>query len=97
PWPPLFPYTTLFRSDAGRELRLADSLARSAGLRADAAAIATQRGRLAEREGDAPAAGRFYTLAADTARAIGATKLLWEPLFYLRSEEHTSELQSREN
>ncbi|MBK7925145.1 MAG: CHAT domain-containing protein [Gemmatimonadetes bacterium] len=69
--------------DADRELRLADSLVRAAGLRADAAAIATQRGRLAERRGDRPAAGRYYTLAADSARAIGATKLLWEPLFYL--------------
>lgn len=69
--------------DADRELRLADSLARAAGLRADAAAIATQRGRIAERRGDAAVAGRQYTTAADSARAIGATKLLWEPLFYL--------------
>src|SRR5690606_40734176 len=88
PSPTLFPYTTLFRSrpqDGVRADRL-DRLRRAAG-RAQALGLA-RSDRLA------PDAGRF---------CLPAARLCREPLRARgrpgspRSEEHTSELQSREN
>src|SRR5690606_41281017 len=80
---PLFPYTTLFRSPGG-----AEGLARRA---ADGA-----RGRAGNRAAAAPAAGAVTQRAAGArlAAALGRTRL---PAELARSEEHTSELQSREN
>ncbi len=69
--------------DAARELEAADSLVRRANLRPARAEVATQLGRVAERLGDLATAAERYRFAADTARAVGATKLLWEPLLYL--------------
>src|SRR5690606_40252402 len=81
PRPPLFPYTTLFRSggcsrSAGRRNACAD---RPAGACADG-----RRRRAPLR--DAPRPGARHGLA----RALSKRGIC-------RSEEHTSELQSREN
>src|SRR5690606_42022418 len=85
PRSPLFPYTTLFRSVVGPQPQ--DALAGSGGMPA--------AGRLLVREFDheriaPPAAFRYLDLAVldvDVSSADPAG----------RSEEHTSELQSREN
>src|SRR5690606_42158564 len=95
PRPTLFPYTTLFRSEvrAGMDLQ---ELVREAKafkalvdrLAARAPAFAIEQGALAGLFNDA--AGE---LADRAARAAERLNLYAEE----RSEEHTSELQSREN
>src|SRR5207253_9859617 len=92
--PPLFPYTTLFRSaggeerrdgrpgDPGRERRL---LAVVAATNADGA-VAVH----AANEVDGAAAGAGGSAAVD----VGLVAVL-EAVVAHRSEEHTSELQSR--
>src|SRR3712207_6896529 len=72
----LFPYTTLFRSAAGRRPRRGAPGGPGA-LRAGARAL------ISRENGSSPAAGRSRTAA----RAAGPPA---------RSEEHTSELQSRQ-
>src|SRR5690606_42021242 len=81
PRPTLFPYTTLFRSRARGLSRL-----RRRGQRVVAAPAARAYGTHAparDRRGDRRGGARLADAAADTLRP--------------RSEEHTSELQSREN
>src|SRR3712207_7272443 len=74
----LFPYTTLFRSRAGRHGRLQPRVQ----LAVDAAAA-----RRAERPGRLGGAGARPGGSAPAGRLTGAA---------VRSEEHTSELQSRQ-
>src|SRR3712207_7039241 len=76
----LFPYTTLFRSRTGRTGRTGGPARRVAAVRG-AVRRGVPRGHLARRVA-APAAG--YTAGARRAGRLG------------RSEEHTSELQSRQ-
>src|SRR2546428_6650231 len=76
----LFPYTTLFRSRGSRRNRSRPGL-----IRGPASPSSARPPRLGRRD---PAAGR----------GTGGRKGLFEglaPPFGLRSEEHTSELQSR--
>src|SRR5436309_7702749 len=85
----LFPYTTLFRS------RSLPSLARGR-CRADRGQFTADRGgglRHAQRRRPAAAAADHGDL--DVRRPRGVAVML--PLLSARSEEHTSELQSREN
>src|SRR3712207_7752493 len=83
----LFPYTTLFRSQAGRPIVIAPafeqgSLEAELGIEADL--------RLWE-EHESPSA-----LVAATLIELGAGTLAVDPAMAFRSEEHTSELQSRQ-
>src|SRR5436309_4970095 len=76
----LFPYTTLFRSDPGRD---GQPRRRAAG------ELHRRRGRVARRDGDSlPVAERNRVRGDDRGAPLPAPG---------RSEEHTSELQSREN
>src|SRR5690606_41428099 len=80
----LFPYTTLFRS------RRADDLRRANGARA-VHRRPPERARYADLRGRRRGLGRAAAARrSDEAAARGAEALA-------RSEEHTSELQSREN
>src|SRR5690606_39547431 len=90
--PPLVPYTTLFRSFGGRDRGRRCGGFRP-GRRGRGACLAgtLDRGRLAPPR----ALGAIAALAALAARAATATTAATALL--LRSEEHTSELQSREN
>src|SRR5690606_41107898 len=86
PRPTLFPYTTLFRSDRqGRQFR---GGLRTAGIRARPAARDPAWAR--------PAATFALTSSACPASILARTHAP-ELANGLRSEEHTSELQSREN
>src|SRR3712207_8264399 len=89
PRPPLFPYTTLFRSayvlEAVAPGRLVALLARAAA------------GRLAGAEGWTEYAAERFTVQSRRTRLHAAID--GEPVVLpapLRSEEHTSELQSRQ-
>src|SRR5436309_5014041 len=73
--PPLFPYTTLFRSKRGRSLWIDDDLS-AAGSRTASPSASTSF--------------PFDPLGAPVLPKAGAPPLS-------RSEEHTSELESREN
>src|SRR5256885_6921003 len=76
----LFPYTTLFRSDQAN----------------GRIAISPVTGNLAvhwDVSSNLPLYDAQEQLAADVARALGGT-VGYDPLWQLRSEEHTSELQS---
>src|SRR5690606_40120412 len=86
PTSPLFPYTTLFRSrDSLRPRRLLDR--RQLEVRADPVAVRGQ-------EGHQDGAGRENPGRDEKPRVVVAERL---PRLRERSEEHTSELQSREN
>src|SRR5690606_39879449 len=86
PGPRLFPYTTLFRSARG-------AACRARGLRGSGDAAATRRTRRggAARRGQRPAEAPVQHLQQDVQQAARARR------DQRRSEEHTSELQSREN
>src|SRR5690606_41010517 len=87
PLPPLFPYTTLFRSAVRAHTLFTSPLG---GL--DAADVRAVSRALRAREKEAALAeGRPARPSAELLRAA-----IIEPAL-LRSEEHTSELQSREN
>src|SRR5690606_41149310 len=89
PPPPLFPYTTLFRSPralARQSHRLLALAARRRGAGAELDPLVRARARAGRRRGLLPA----WVLARGP-RAHADRRLL------PRSEEHTSELQSREN
>src|SRR5207247_9256307 len=86
----LFPYTTLFRSYAGKGLGLQDLIEEG------------NLGLLRAVEGFDPTMGtRFSTYASywikqSIKRAlINSAKTIRIPAYMVRSEEHTSELQSR--
>src|SRR5690606_41703749 len=85
PTPPLFPYTTLFRSGVA----FVGAVIAAAVLKADVFQLPVPIGH----NPDASAAGR----------SIGTLFVAWYVLSHVlkqrwaRSEEHTSELQSREN
>src|SRR5690606_41553537 len=86
-----FPYTTLFRSDVVRNSRLA-------GITADAEVYASNRWKvrlLSEFTGVDDKDVLYSSVKKDT--AMGQLRLLQAHAFNNRSEEHTSELQSREN
>src|SRR5205823_8286739 len=85
PWPPLFPYTTLFRSTALRRERRGRPCDRGAPLRG---AAADGRGRAAHRR------RRRLGLAAGRARREPGALHQASRGARGRSEEHTSELQS---
>src|SRR5207249_8945374 len=94
PTPPLFPYTTLFRSDRARSR--GGPLAASALLER-AALLTTDPGRRADRTLSAAAAKRNAG-ALEAALALLPAVEAQAPSDLrraLRSEEHTSELQSR--
>src|SRR5690606_39606896 len=91
--PTLFPYTTLFRSFEGGAKPALDRLRRERAdmlVADDAAAIDEERLRHAIHSPVYRRAAR----AVDADDAIGIAELGEE---FQRSEEHTSELQSREN
>src|SRR5690606_40994114 len=81
PTPTLFPYTTLFRSAAA---------ARRVDRDDPAAEPPTSEVR-------APRVIPFEDAPRDDDARAGATDVSWTDVFWARSEEHTSELQSREN
>src|SRR5690606_41459846 len=83
PCPPLFPYTTLFRS-----LRIVRD--EHASLAAMLRSLLTMLDRGPETDG----AERFFDVLRAMLFYIGEFP---EKLHHPRSEEHTSELQSREN
>src|SRR5690606_39807972 len=89
PRPPLFPYTTLFRSTGGGEA--AD------GPRAGAFELVAARGEVVERRGWGAGLEhqmpRFARARIERSRHVESV----EQRHVDRSEEHTSELQSREN
>src|SRR2546430_11784625 len=77
----LFPYTTLFRSDRGIDLRKNPGRAQ-----------ARAPGRLLDRDlVRTPAGQHLVAVGRDLARDVE------EPAVVVRSEEHTSELQSQSN
>src|SRR2546427_3173099 len=80
----LFPYTTLFRSQAwySRGLRLAEAASDAPR----AGRLERQLGMLARKQRDLAAAGELLRRARERFEGAG-----------LRSEEHTSELQSQSN
>src|SRR5690606_39507630 len=86
PQSPLFPYTTLFRSPLRRQ---AQELLAEPGTPGQAVAQVAQPGRLSD-------PGRIARQVGDKAFAQRHA-LLPGALMQYRSEEHTSELQSREN
>src|SRR5690606_41427041 len=83
PRSPLFPYTTLFRSDVGVDQALVGAQRGRHGHRGGIRAAATQRGDVAVRVDALEARDDDHAAGVQ----VGAD----------RSEEHTSELQSREN
>src|SRR5206468_13128643 len=87
----LFPYTTLFRSleDERFELRRQDARLREEAERADKAELETLRERLRVSE------ERQRELQAAVDNISVRQVPVYEHRRYLRSEEHTSELQSR--
>src|SRR5690606_40964303 len=92
PRSPLFPYTTLFRSRSRHERALVRGADADAGL---AVALARVRGDLLP-----PHPPRVDPVLLVLDGGVGAHhdalgRLRWQGL--VRSEEHTSELQSREN
>src|SRR5206468_10480269 len=87
PHPPLFPYTTLFRSDQARAAR--ENLAR---LRAGSRPEEIQAGR-ARVAAAAAQIATYEKAIADATVVAPVSGIVTEKL--ARSEEHTSELQSR--
>src|SRR5207302_9428079 len=85
---PLFPYTTLFRSVGGLALGEAERRGIGIGGGRGAAQQAEEAQRHGQGQGDAEAAVRSYHDGKRPSQ--GRTDMS-------RSEEHTSELQSREN
>src|SRR5207249_10547338 len=85
PCSPLFPYTTLFRSELSMLIPALVALAVSSN---------SSRRRLIAAVCLVPLT-LFILLAAGRAGWIGACAGVALVLFYARSEEHTSELQSR--
>src|SRR5690606_41803293 len=88
----LLPYTTLFRSQVDEPVHLAAAEAgEDRGARLADVPLAGQR--------EAPVDGRLHeTPAADFHRLVGRHAALDQHgMTAYRSEEHTSELQSREN
>src|SRR5690606_42025520 len=81
PRPTLFPYTTLFRSRHRRRSSMPAAPCTPAGLSGDRSSPSPQQGR-----GQAGAAGGGAHVGVGQGHRQG-----------VRSEEHTSELQSREN
>src|SRR5207249_7485716 len=80
PRSPLFPYTTLFRSQVYRSMVLTRGI--------------EERGHILYRQGKIP--GSFYTGRGNEAASVGvATAMGADDVGTPRSEEHTSELQSR--
>src|SRR5690606_41854407 len=88
PTPPLLPYTTLFRSDRHDAHRLPE---RQKGLRR-ARRRACQPGPVGV---EIPGRGKQRE-TADLARATLGERQRQQPAHAIRSEEHTSALQSRE-
>src|SRR5690606_39485049 len=93
PGPPLFPYTTLFRSARKRGLR-------GGGSMTELVALPTQRDeewRYADFAAVGTLAPEAFGQWKEIALAPGETRGKCLILSGSRSEEHTSELQSREN
>src|SRR5690606_41657828 len=90
PSPPLLPYTTLFRSRVPGD-HVARGVAHGAADALDPGVDRPALGRLRSHDGELGALGRGRL--ETPARALP----LLEERLEIRSEEHTSELQSREN
>src|SRR5690606_42149656 len=87
----LFPYTTLFRSADEQDVGRVDLQEVLVGVLAPALRRHAGHGAFDELE-----QGLLHALTRDVARDRGVVRLARD-LVDLRSEEHTSELQSREN
>jgi len=68
---------------AGRWFAQTDSAVRRSGERDKLADITAQRGKLAYAQGDLAAARALLEQGARSARDLGATRYLWEPLYLL--------------
>src|SRR5690606_40935801 len=96
PRPPFLPYTTLFRSDPPVLLAVADAVDRSGvglGGQLRLAAVVAPRPVGSGEEGLGGVVVRQGSARREDRRMAGAD----DQRVGLRSEEHTSELQSREN
>src|SRR5690606_40765646 len=92
--PTLFPYTTLFRSGGARRPRPGERQSRGREERADALPPISLRQRSGYgRPRPVPALEAFYERGEVGGEPRGLLPVQGVP----RSEEHTSELQSREN
>src|SRR5690606_42144095 len=96
PLPPLFPYTTLFRSDDTG--RIVSQLGRTPPLRTFPVVIADSY-ELPEREGVFGYYAKLVFEFSGNSTQVGDVTLYTtrDIAIERRSEEHTSELQSREN
>src|SRR5690606_40027127 len=92
----LFPYTTLFRSEVDHAAQVAELLVVAADQSADhgvgLAALDHQR-----RDQRGPRADQALGRGLGDAAALGQRVVLLPVVVEARSEEHTSELQSRDN
>src|SRR5690606_41352394 len=89
PASPLFPYTTLFRSDLGLEAKLDAEFPRPL--------LQDVQEALARDAGEAVAAGAHDVALEVDVDVVPVLEGVLNRGGALRSEEHTSELQSREN
>src|SRR5690606_40572987 len=96
PTPPLFPYTTLFRSRAPSRYSPTNNLAQAQNRANTIIGVMEEVGYLTSAEADAARQNPARLSAAAEARA-GGYFADWVMTAGPRSEEHTSELQSREN
>src|SRR5690606_41869909 len=93
PGPPPLPYTTLFRSDGRRDRRPAAAARRLLRVQQGVLRRGREPGADPARAVAQARARRLLRCAQAPARGLPGPVLLPPP----RSEEHTSELQSREN
>src|SRR5262249_59621282 len=91
PYPTLFPYTTLFRSPEVRLEQVDDAVVEQR--RRHVRRVVIERPDLRAARGDIPLRVRH----ADRAQAVAAESAGGDDDAVLRSEEHTSELQSLTN
>src|SRR5690606_42121846 len=95
PSPPLLPYTTLFRSNLPvAAAPLPAETINAVGQHLDVTGAGTGNGNDGDGDGDVPAwsAPLLVVTSPDVIANLTPADQVW-----VRSEEHTSELQSREN
>src|SRR5207302_8118218 len=93
----LFPYTTLFRSAEPVAVRLGRRVARQVLERAQQPRVRVEPGRRLLVLRPAPALERLQPHGDVLERVVRVLELVLHLVENARSEEHTSELQSREN